>query len=45
MGEKTIRVDEKVWYELTNLKLKWRMKSLNEVVAKLLRTSPKGVSE
>ncbi len=37
MGEKTIRVEEKVWYELMNIKLERRMKNLNDVIVELLR--------
>ena len=37
MGEKTIRVEEKVWYELMNIKLERRMKNLNDVIVELLQ--------
>ena len=37
MSEKTIRVEEKVWFELMNIKLERRMKNLNDVIEVLLR--------
>ncbi len=37
MSEKTIRVEEKVWFELMNIKLERRMKNLNDVIEELLR--------
>ena len=44
MGEKTIRVEENVWYALMNIKLERRMKNLNDVIKYLLRHEGREVS-
>ena len=37
MGQKTIRINDEVWAELTNLKTATKEKTINDVLVKLLK--------
>ena len=42
IGMKSVKVSEETWAELLILKAKWRARSLEEVIKRLLREVEKG---
>ncbi len=41
MKKTTITVEQRIWKQLTLLKLKWRMNTLDEVIANILKERKK----
>jgi len=41
MELKNIKIEEDIWWELNRLKVEWRLKTLSEVVSKIVKERKK----